>query len=118
MRSFFLSLAIFLLSRRSKSVHVFSRYPPGSSVPAMGRSVEKLLGILEGGSVDVVLPGHNECLNARDATEAAERHLEMLHNSRRRLTKGVFSRARAAAVLAMNSRGVNMPDAARSWIIR
>ena len=43
---------------------------PGSDSRLMGKSVEKLLGILENGSmVDVVLPGHNDVIDSETGTE-------------------------------------------------
>ena len=43
---------------------------PGSDSRLMGKSVEKLLRILENGSlVDVVLPGHNDVIDSKTGTE-------------------------------------------------
>ena len=88
---------------------------PGSSVGAMKESVEKIASMAE--SVDVVLPGHNDCLEGGSAQVLAQcsRHLKMCQPLWRRQAAKAISRARARTLLA--GRAV-LPGLWREWMQR
>lgn len=88
-------------------------YVGGSSVAQMARSVEKLVDQLP--NIDVVLPGHNEVIEATEAKIHGENYLKMAKGSGRKIKK-VFSRFRTSMLIGIHSRGHRVTGFAREWM--
>ena len=67
----------------------------------MSKSLEKILEILQSdSSVDIVLPGHNDVINAETGVKYAQMYLEQ--NTKERKFHKSFSRTRAKIILGAN----------------
>ena len=90
-------------------------YVGGSNVGKMTKSVERLLRLLrENRHLETVLPGHNPVINNQSAIAQAESYIQSAKGYRRTTLKR-FSRARTAAILALNTK-YSLPNFTREWL--
>ena len=86
---------------------------PGSESQLMVHSLERILNLLNTGTVDIVLPGHNDVISSDMARCQALRHIE--GNTVERRMRKCVSRQRAKLILGANVY-VKLPPPCKEWI--
>lgn len=86
---------------------------PASQTNLMVSSLHRLLQLLTSGTVDIVLPGHNEVISAERAEREALKFLE--GNTRERRARKFLSRRRASLILGANCH-FQLPAMCKDWI--